>query len=292
MIIDYHANDTTPPANGSSGKFLIVRYLLAPYPAFCDTSPMRLTTDTLTRFLDATLKTGAIRDTSNNGLQIANDGTVTHIAVGVDASLRFLEEAAKHGADFVICHHGISWCDSLKRITGLNYELVSFAIRHNIALYASHLPLDTHPLYGNNAQLCKALDLTRLKPAFAYHGETIGFTGSLPKLVPFEAFCATVAEKVNADARTVAFGKKSVRTIGVVSGGAADMVEQAAALGVDAFVTGEPGLQGYIQAENLGMNAVFAGHYATETFGVRALAKRITERFRVPTTFIDFEIAY
>ena len=253
---------------------------------------MSLSAGDITRFLDDTLRADAIRDTSNNGLQIANDGTVSQVAVGVDASLRFLKEAAAQGADFVICHHGISWCDSLKRITGLNYELVSFAIRHNIALYASHLPLDAHPVYGNNAQLCKALGLTRVKPAFTYHGETIGFTGQLPRAIPFGDFCATVAERVNADYRSVAFGKETVRTVGVVSGGASDMVGQAAELGVDVFLTGEPSLQGYTHAENLGMNAVFAGHYATETFGVRALAKRIVQEFRITAAFIDFGIEY
>lgn len=253
---------------------------------------MSLSAEDLTRFLDDTLRTDTIRDASNNGLQIANSGTVSQVAVGVDASLRFLKEAAAQGADFVVCHHGVSWGDSLKRITGLNYELVSFAIRHNIALYASHLPLDAHPLYGNNAQICKTLGVTRLKPAFLYHGEAIGFTGHLPRAVPFGDFCATVAENVSAECRAVAFGKKDVRTVGVVSGGASDMVEQAAGLGVDVFLTGEPGLQGYIQAENLGMNAVFAGHYATETFGVRALAKRLAQKFRIPATFIDFDIRF
>jgi len=253
---------------------------------------MRLSAGDITRFLDDTLRTDAVRDASNNGLQVANDGTVSHVAVGVDASLRFLKEAAAQGADFVICHHGISWGDSLKRITGLNYDLVAFAIRHNIALYASHLPLDAHPLYGNNAQLCKALGVTRLKPAFRYHGEAIGFTGHLPRAVPFTDFCATVAEQVNADSRHVAAGGPRVRTVGVVSGGGSDMVSQAAELGVDAFLTGEPSLQGYTQAENLGVNVIFAGHYATETFGIRALAKRIAQKFRIPATFIDFGIPF
>jgi len=253
---------------------------------------MKVTTQGLTRFLDATLRTGAIVDTSNNGLQVANDGTVSHVAVGVDASLRFLKAAADEGADFVICHHGISWCDSLKRITGLNYELVSFAIRHNIALYASHLPLDMHPQHGNNAQLCKALGLTRVKPAFEYHGEVIGFKGSLPKALPFASFCAAVAEKVSKGYRAAAFGAERVRTVGVVSGGASDMAGQAAEHGVDVFLTGEASLQGYTLAENLGMNVVFAGHYATEVFGVRALAKLIAQTFRIPATFLDFAIPH
>ena len=122
--------------------------------------------------------------------------------------------------------------------------------------------------------------------------KVVGCTGTLPKVIPFADFCAAVAQQVNADYRSVAFGAEKVRTIGVVSGGASDMIEQAAELGVDAFLTGEPSLQGYNQAENLGMNAIFAGHYATEIFGIRALAKLIAQEFRIPTTLIDFAVPY
>ena len=96
--------------------------------------------DTLVKFLDSTLAVTAFRDTSNNGLQIANSGSVSKVVAGVDASLRLLTEAAARGADCVVCHHGLSWGDSLKRITGLNHRLVAFAIEHNIAVYAAHLP--------------------------------------------------------------------------------------------------------------------------------------------------------
>ena len=253
---------------------------------------MNVTTQRLTQFLDTTLKTDAIRDISNNGLQIANNGTVTHIALGVDASLRFLKEAAGQGADFVICHHGISWGDSLRRVTGLNHAIISYAIRHNIALYASHLPLDMHPQHGNNAQLCKALRLRNVTPAFTYHGETIGFTGTLPKPIPLTTLCATVTAIVVRDINPAAFGPATVKTIGIVSGGGADMISEAAERGIDVFLTGESSLQGYITAENLNLNVIFAGHYATEVFGIRALAKLITQKFRTPTTLIDFAIPH
>ncbi len=253
---------------------------------------MKKSLDSLVAFLDKTLEIDDFHDSSNNGLQIANRGAVTKVVTGVDASLRLLKEAAARGADCVICHHGLSWGDSLKRITGLNHRLVSFAIEHDIAVYAVHLPLDAHPLYGNNAQLCKALGLTRPKAAFSYHGETIGVTASYAKAIPFEAFCGRVRTAVSPDLRVLDFGKRSVRTVGVVSGGAADMIDQAASLGVDAYVTGEPSLQGYNLAEHLNQNVVFAGHYATETFGVRALAKLLTQRLNVSAEFVDFKIAY
>ncbi len=248
--------------------------------------------ESLVSFLDRTLRVADFHDVSNNGLQLANSGAVTRVVAGVDASLRLLEAAAERGAQCVICHHGLSWGDSLKRITGLNHRLVSFALKHDIAVYAAHLPLDAHPRYGNNAQLCRSLGIGRSKPAFVYHGETIGFVGSLPKPISFPAFCERVGRAVGQTVRSADFGRKTVRTVGVVSGGAADMADQAEALGADAFLTGEPSLQGYILAENLGLNIVFAGHYATETFGVRALAKLIASRLRLPAEFIDFNIPF
>ena len=243
-------------------------------------------------FLDRVLETKGLQDSSHNGLQVQNGGRVRRVACGVSATLEFFEAAHARSADLLICHHGLSWGDSLKRITGLNHRLVSFAIGHNIAVYAVHLPLDAHARYGNNAQLCKALGLTHLEPAFAYHGETIGFTAAYAKALPFAAFCERVRETVNPEIRVLDFGKKRVKTVGVVSGGASDMIGQAAGLGVDVYLTGEPSLQGYNQAEHLNQNVVFAGHYATETFGVRALAKLITRRLRIPAEFVDFKIPY
>lgn len=253
---------------------------------------MRIPLEKLVRYLDTTLDVASFRDASNNGLQVENEGTVTNVLTGVDASLRLLEEAAVRGADCVICHHGLSWGDSLKRITGLNHRLVAFAIRHNIAVYAAHLPLDAHPRYGNNAQLCNALGLKTPTPAFSYHGETIGFMGACNRAVPFDDFCDRVRACVTPELRVLGFGKKRVSKIGVVSGGASDMADQAAALGADVFLTGEPSLQGYNLAEHLGINVIFAGHYATETFGVRALAGLVGRRFKVPAEFVDFKIGY
>lgn len=249
-------------------------------------------TDEVAEFLDKTLDIGKFKDVSNNGLQIANRGEVSRVAVGVDASLRGFRAAVAAGANLMICHHGLSWGDSLKRITGLNYQLVSYAIGHGLAVYAAHLPLDAHPVYGNNAQLCKALGIGRKKAAFDYHGNDIGFVGTLARPMSFEAFCGLVRERVAPKARSLAFGKKTVRTIGVVSGGACEMLDQAVALGCDAYLTGEPGLIGYTLAENLGANVLFAGHYATETWGVKALGRLVSSRLKLPVSEIDFKIEY
>lgn len=246
----------------------------------------------IARFLDETLAIARFRDVSNNGVQIQNSGRVRKIAFGVDASLRTFREAVRAGADLLVCHHGLSWGDSLKRITGLNYELVSYAIRHDLAVYGVHLPLDAHPVYGNNAQLCKLLEIGDLLPAFDYHGEKIGFVGNLPEAISREAFFDRVRERVTPNIQTLDFGKPSVRRIGVVSGGACEMIDQAVELGADLYLSGEPGLVGYTLAENLGTNAVFAGHYATETWGVKALRGLLDETFGLPTVMFDFKITY
>ena len=255
-------------------------------------SHMTIQLESLVSFLDKTLRIAAFHDVSNNGLQLANSGRISRVVTGVDASLRLLQEAAARKAQCIVCHHGLSWGDSLKRITGLNHRLVSFALANDIAIYAAHLPLDAHPHYGNNAQLCKTLELSDTRPAFEYHGETIGFIGSYAKPIPFAAFCERVRKTVSPDIRILDFGPKDIRTVGVVSGGAADMIDQASDLGADAYLTGEPSLQGYNLAENLNRNAVFAGHYATEVFGVRALAPLISKRLRIPAEFVNFNIPY
>jgi dinuclear metal center YbgI/SA1388 family protein len=253
---------------------------------------MNLSLQRVTQFLDQTLQNHTFTDSSHNGLQIANKGSVSSLAVGVDASLRFLQAAHEHGADFVICHHGLSWADSLKRITELNYDLVSFAITNNIAVYASHLPLDAHPLYGNNAQLAKLLKLKNVEPAFSYHGNTIGVTGTLPKALAFSDFCKLIGHHIAPHYQVLDFGPKTIKRIGIVSGGGSDMLAEAKTLGADVFLTGEPSLQGYNLAENLRINVVFAGHYATELTGVRALANLVTRKLRLPSTVIDFNITY
>ncbi|MBO7653557.1 MAG: Nif3-like dinuclear metal center hexameric protein [Kiritimatiellae bacterium] len=253
---------------------------------------MSVETGKISGFLDETLGVARFSDVSNNGLQIGNGGTVSKIAFGVDASLRGLRSAVAAGADLLVCHHGLSWGDSLKRITGLNYELVSYAIQNNLAVYAAHLPLDAHPVYGNNAQLCRILGVGHKRPAFDYHGQPIGFVGTLSRAMSFSAFCDRVREQISPNPLILDFGKASVRTVGIVSGGAAEMVDQAAALGVDLYLTGESGLVGYTAAENLGMNVIFAGHYATETWGVRALEPLVRKRFGIPTVMLDFKIKF
>jgi dinuclear metal center YbgI/SA1388 family protein len=243
-------------------------------------------------FLDKELSVASFSDDSNNGLQVENSGQVRKICCGVDATLAFFEAAAERGADLAVCHHGLSWGDSLKRLTHLNYRRVSALMRHDMALYACHLPLDAHPRLGTNARLARALGVTRLRPFGEYHGQVIGFAGSLPSPIPYAQFKERVRRVTGGDLRSMDFGRPRVRTVAVISGGGSDMLEEAARKGIDVFVSGEPKLPAYHVARECGIHAVFAGHYATEVFGVQALAGLLARRFRVAAEFIAMETPY
>ncbi len=242
--------------------------------------------------MDTELEIAKFRDSSNNGLQVANSGRVRRICCGVDASLQFFEEAKSRGSDLMICHHGMSWNDSLKHITGVNYTRLEFLIRNDMALYASHLPLDAHRTHGNNARICKLLGLRKLKKFGLYNGAHIGFEGELPKAVSYSAFKKRVARLMHAEIRSMDFGKKTVRSVAVISGSAADELVEAGDKKIDVYLSGEPQLAAYSIAQEYGINAVFAGHYATETFGVQALADLLRRKFRMPCEFIDLHIPF
>ena len=211
-------------------------------------------------WLDATLDVAAFDDVSNNGIQVAREeGEVKLVAFAVDASAASVAAAASAGAQLLVVHHGISWGGGIRRIVGGEYEVVSRAVRANLAIYAAHLPLDANRSVGNNWELARYLGLRRVKPAFSYHGNVIGVTGYN------------------------AHGKK----IGVCSGGAGEFAAEAKALGCDVYVTGEASWGDKIAAENVGIPMVCAGHYETETFGVKALAKAMQKALKVKTVFID-----
>jgi len=247
---------------------------------------------TIVGFLDNELKIKNYQDASHNGLQVENSGRVRKICCGVDGSLQFFEEARKRGADMLICHHGISWGDSLKRIAELNYGRLAFLIKNDMALYACHIPLDAHPRHGNNIQICKALKLRRIRKFGAYHGVEIGFAGELPQPVAYADFKRRVASIVGNTIRSMDFGRRMVKTVAVVSGGAAAEIAEAGQKDVDVYVTGESQLFAYNLAQEYRINAVFGGHYATEKFGVIALAKLLKRKFGLKTEFVDLKIPF
>ncbi len=248
---------------------------------------------TIAHLLNDTLQLHAYHDVSNNGLQIENTGAVTRVMTAVDASLETFEAAVARGVQMVLVHHGLSWGNSLATITGLNRKLVGYAIEHNLAVYAAHLPLDAHPTLGNNAQLAHALGLTDLRPFMEYHGQKIGFAGNLPTPLTRDAFAERVREVV-APVRMERFdyGTEIVRTVGICSGGAPEGVEQAAREQLDIYLCGEANLVAYNLAKQLQINALFAGHYATERCGIRALGDWLHTQTGLPVDFLDLNLSY
>lgn len=245
-------------------------------------------------FLNRELKLECFQDVSHNGLQVENTGSIKRICCGVDASMEFFEAAHVRKADLLICHHGISWGESLARITDLNYRRLKFLLTHNMALYACHLPLDAHAVYGNNACIARALGLRALKPFGNYHGQPIGMVGRLVKSMPYADFKARAASTIGGASapQSMDFGARQVRTVAVVSGGAADLAEEAGRNGVDVYITGEPMLSAYSVAQEYRLNVIFAGHYATEVFGVKALGALLQKHFDVEIEFIDLAVPY
>jgi dinuclear metal center YbgI/SA1388 family protein len=243
-------------------------------------------------YLDRELKIGDFQDSSNNGLQVENSGELRTICCGVDASLKFFRAAKKRNAGLLICHHGLSWNDSLKRITGLNYKRLGYLMGNDMALYACHLPLDGHPRYGNNVQIAKAVGLTHLRKFAEHGGVSIGVVGTLAKPLSYERFKKRIRRIMDNPLKTMDFGKRTVKTVAVVSGGAGSDVAGAAEMGADVFLSGESSLAAYGDAQDCGINAVFAGHYVTETFGVKALAGVLKRKFKVDTEFVDLGIGF
>ncbi len=169
----------------------------------------------------------------------------------------------------------------------MNYTRVKFLLDRGMALYACHLPLDAHPRYGNNARICRALGLRQLRKFGWYHGAQIGFAGRLPRPMLYTDFKKLAAGILQSELRVMDFGPRTVRMVAVVSGGAADAVEEAGRDRVDVFLSGEPALAAWHPAREYGVHAVFGGHYATETFGVRALAELLARRFKIAAEFVD-----
>jgi len=224
-------------------------------------------------------------DGAVNGLQVENRGTVTRIAAAVDASLATVKLAVAARADLLIVHHGLFWGPT-NPWTGKKYELLRLLVENNLAVYSSHLPLDALPRLGNNAQLCLALGLKNLRPFFVTHGQPIGFRSHTK--ISRAQLAAKLARAIGAKPRIVPGGPEICRRIGVVTGGAGSDLQQAAAEGVDTFITGEGPHWTYALAEELGLNVLYGGHYATETSGVKALAAELGKKFRLPWGFLDY----
>jgi dinuclear metal center YbgI/SA1388 family protein len=237
-------------------------------------------------YMDRFLRIRDVGDWDNalNGLQIENSGRVTRIGAAVDISTRVLSEAAERRIDLLLVHHGLFW-PGLQPVRGALRRQLRLAFENDIALYSAHLPLDIHPRVGNNAQLVAALGLKSPRPFLEEKGQPVGLKvrASLPR----SELVRRLQKALNGPVKVFDSGPKQTRAIGIVTGAAGSEIYRVANEGIDTFVTGEAPHWAAVAAEELGMNLLLGGHYATEVFGVKALAAHLSKRFRVPWEFID-----
>ncbi|MGB0370268.1 MAG: Nif3-like dinuclear metal center hexameric protein [Opitutales bacterium] len=237
-------------------------------------------------FCDTTLSRSEFRDFkgSENGLQIENDGTITKIGAAVDGGLIPFQKAVEAGVDFLIVHHGIFWTPPVP-ITGFNYQKLKVAFDNNLAVYGAHLPLDAHPEIGNNALLAKNLGLEISRTFLNYEGKDIGIIAKVDE--PFAETLKRLKQLFPETFTAIEFGSESPSEVAILTGSGAGAISSLKSNGVDTLITGELKQNHYNQAQEEELNLYPCGHYATETFGVCALASKLSEELGVPWTFIE-----
>lgn len=242
--------------------------------------------DDVVEYLDAYLRIGSVPDDPRalNGLQVANSGRIGLIAAAVDACQATIDAAAARGAGLLLVHHGLFW-GGLETLTGRHGRRVGKLIQSDLAVYAAHIPLDCHPEVGNNPLLARGLGIREPVPFGEYQGSRIGVMGDLS--LSREELVDTVAQLLQAPPRVLSTGPNQLKRVAVVTGAGASYIPEASEAGADTLITGEGPHHSYFEAEELGLNVIYAGHYATETVGVKALAEHLSARFHLPWEFLD-----
>lgn len=241
--------------------------------------------------LDALLRTSEIPDYPGalNGVQVEHAGPVTRCAVAVDASLRTIQGAIAGGANLLVVHHGLYW-SGVQPLRGRYYERARLLFEHDVAVYSSHLPLDLHPSLGNNPLFARALGLEPSAGFARYQSVTVGVMGEADvETMSIAAKARDIAEREGGTLVTVGVepGRRTRRwALCTGAGASSDTLREAAMAGVDTLIVGEGPHHTGVEAQELGIAVLYAGHYATETFGVRAVGAELERAFGLPWTFV------
>ncbi len=239
------------------------------------------------RFLDDYLKTDDVSEESWNGLQIEGKPEVKKIAFAVDACIDSFKKAIKERADMVVVHHGQFWKSENPSITGWIRERVDLLKKNNVSLYVAHLPLDRHREVGHNALLLKLMGAKISEEFLEVHEKNVGWIGERQKPIALQQIVSKLNSELNTKCKVLPFGKKSIKTIAVCSGGGNDEdFFEVLHENVDLYVSGDS-IDIYSTAKDAKMNVIFAGHYASETIGMKALAKVMAKKFGAKTVFVD-----
>jgi dinuclear metal center YbgI/SA1388 family protein len=239
-------------------------------------------------YLDAYLAIDRIPDheTALNGLQLENSGAVTGFVAAVDASQQTIDRVVAECAPgtMLVVHHGLFW-DGNQPVRGRRYRKLRTLIDHDVAVYAAHIPLDIHPVVGNNVVLARDLGITDPTPFDVYRGVPFGAAG--PLTIARDVLVERLEQLLRTRVQLVPGGPETTARVGVITGAAGDRVQAAHDAGLDTYVTGEGAHHTVFDALELGINLIYAGHYATETVGVQALAGQLAERYRLAWLFHD-----
>ena len=237
-------------------------------------------------YLDRYLNIAGVKDWPNacNGLQVENSGRVVRVGAAVDACEYSLREAANRGVSLLLVHHGLFW-SGVQPLEGAHFRKLKLMLEHDLAVYSAHLPLDVHPVVGNNRLLCAALGFKKTEPFFFEKDRFIGLSARCS--MPLDSLVRRLEKVLGSPVKVSAGGPSRVLRAGVVTGGAGGEILKVAREGIDTFITGEGPHWSSLAGEELGVNILYGGHYATETFGVKCLAEHISRRFHVPWEFID-----
>jgi dinuclear metal center YbgI/SA1388 family protein len=244
--------------------------------------------NSLAIYLDRLLNSNNYQDSSLNGLQVeSRQNSLAKVAFAVDSGEMVIEQAIAHKADLLVVHHGLLW-GAVERICGAYARKLDLLLSNRCSLYASHLPLDGHATLGNGAELARVLGLTNITPAFPYRGLAIGVTAQSPQPCTIDTLVERSQELHGINTPTIIrAGKPNISNIGVVTGSGSFALHEAQRLGLDLLISGEPKQEAFHIAHELKINALFLGHYATETLGVLALKRHIEREFDLQTVFID-----
>ncbi|HXP98428.1 MAG TPA: Nif3-like dinuclear metal center hexameric protein [Solirubrobacteraceae bacterium] len=238
--------------------------------------------------LNTLLEPARFRDYGPNGLQVPGKAAVTRIATGVTASVELFEQAIAAQADLLVVHHGLFWGGAAAPIDPRMKRRLKLLFDADMSLAAYHLPLDAHPVLGNNALIARALGATELEPFAEHEGEPIGFLARFSgEGIGASVLFERVAELTGRTPLVFDAGPELVRGVAIVSGAGASYLPAAVVAGADAFLTGEPAERVMSESREAAVHFIAAGHYATETFGVRRLGRHLSERFAVEHVFID-----
>ncbi len=246
-------------------------------------------TEDLATYIDGILLHSTVKDASQNGIQVRgdkSDSPVTKVCSSVDAGFAVLEQAIKLRAQFLIVHHGLLWGRSLP-VDGPYADKIRLCMENGLTLFASHLPLDTHPEFGNSAILGKHFGLTKIERGFMHGQSQIGVIGEVNN-AKRESFVTTANNLAgSAGARLLPFGPTNVSRVGIVSGGTSTLFEYPEIATLDLLITGEARQSNFHDAMERKINLLFVGHYASETVGVRAIGEHLRAKFSIEHEFID-----